>query len=77
MTNNNKNIEWYNDYIDINGYTEDNLPEFLFLVFPYKLSKRDCRMITKENEKLGYNTTKFYKKQTIMVSNNNDNKKMN
>lgn len=34
-------------------------------------------MITKENDKLGYNTTIFYKKQTIMVSNNNDNKKMN
>lgn len=26
----NKHLEWYNDYIDINGYTEDNLPEFLF-----------------------------------------------
>jgi hypothetical protein len=60
--------EWYNDAIAINEYSVDNQPEFLFISFPESVTKSECRAIDKLNKAMGYNTTKFYKGRTIMIS---------
>lgn len=66
-----RGIDWYREFIVINDYREGNIPEFLFLSFPKSITKRDCEMIELSNKALGFNTTKFYKRKTIMVSFNN------
>lgn len=61
-------MDWYYGYFEINDYKVGNLPEFLFLTFPHRVSRRDCRRIARYNRKLGFQTTKFYKQGTIMVA---------
>ena len=63
-----KGIDWYNEAIDVNGYSTDNHPEFLFLSFPCSVTKRERRLIELHNRALGYKTTQFYKKRTIMIT---------
>lgn len=63
-----KSVDWYHAAIEANGYSADNRPEFLFLSFPCRINKREGEMIELHNRALGYQTTQFYKKKTIMVS---------
>lgn len=63
-----KGIDWYYEAIEANGYSTDNHPEFLFLSFPRRITKREGEMIELHNRALGYLTTLFYKKRTIMIT---------
>lgn len=61
-------IDWYNEAIDVNGYSAEHHPEFLYISFPRRVSKREGEVIELYNRALGYTTTQFYRKRTIMIT---------
>ena len=63
-----KSVDWYYAAIEANGYSADNRPEFLFLSFPRRITKREGETIELHNRALGYTTTLFYKERTIMIT---------
>ena len=62
------NYAWYEAYLEANNYKVGNIPEFLFVVFPSSLNRRDSWRIRRHNRALGFRQTMYYKKRTIMVS---------
>lgn len=64
------NIKFYHEYINSCYVKGDDTLDYIFLVFPKIVSRKDRKAITRNNEKLGFVGTQFYSHegQNIMVA---------
>lgn len=64
------NIKFYHEYIHSCYAKSDDALDYIFLVFPKIVSRKDRKAITRNNEKLGFVGTQFYSHegQNIMVA---------
>lgn len=63
-------IKFYREYINSCLVKGDDTLDYIFLVFPDVVSRKDRKTIARNNEKLGFVGTQFYSHegQNIMVA---------
>ena len=64
------NIKFYHEYINSCYVQGDDTLDYIFLVFPDIVSRKDRKTIARNNEKLGFVGTQFFSHegQNIMVA---------
>ena len=64
------NIKFYHEYINSCHVQGDDTLDYIFLVFPDIVSRKDRKTITRNNETLGFVGTQFFSHegQNIMVA---------
>ena len=65
-----KSIKFYHEYINSCYVKGDDTLDYMFLVFPNIVSRKDRTTIARNNEQLGFVGTQFYSHegQDIMVA---------